>query len=262
MEKKTKISNGVNIEQFTKIVNGNSLNNYMKNKFNFFCSLTSIKSNIPYCGGSYIGKNVVITAAHCVDGLNTTQIFARFNKNNLNHKGIYFTVKKIEVHPDYDSKTMDNDIAIIYLHRYPSNYNVNNIFLPDAELSKSIYNKYKYAFIIGYGVNKEGGNQPIKLQGSLIRIMDKSQTDIPSNWITENMIIAGDYNDINNPNDNEDTCQGDSGGPLFGRYGKNREMILMGLTSWGVGCALDKYPGVYTKVGNYTNWIYKRIFFS
>ena len=48
-----------------------------------------------------------------------------------------------------------------------------------------------------------------------------------------------------------------SGGPLFEKYGKNNEFVLMGITSWGVGCALDNFPGVYTKVGNYRKWVYE-----
>lgn len=46
-----------------------------------------------------------------------------------------------------------------------------------------------------------------------------------------------------------DHPQGDSGGPLICN-GK-----LMGIVSWGISCANPRYPGVYTKVSNYVDWI-------
>ena len=52
----------------------------------------------------------------------------------------------------------------------------------------------------------------------------------------------------------KDACVGDSGGPLICLNDQN-EPVLHGLISWGVQCALDKYPGIYTRVGSYLNWI-------
>ena len=61
------------------------------------------------------------------------------------------------------------------------------------------------------------------------------------------------------PTIGKDTCQGDSGGPLlepkFDRDGYPR-YELAGITSWGIGCALG-FPGVYTRVSNYVDWIEK-----
>ena len=42
--------------------------------------------------------------------------------------------------------------------------------------------------------------------------------------------------------DEKDSCQGDSGGPLFAT--RNNKHYVVGITSWGIGCALPEYPGV------------------
>ena len=264
MNKETKIINGLTIENFNKnnqlkIINGNTASNAFKKKYNFFCSITTQFSGIPYSGGSYIGKNIVLTAAHVVyenNGINSIRI--RFNKKNLYDTGLIFSVKKILIHPNYNNETFDNDIALLFLDKNPSDFNIKIMFLPDNRLNKIIYNINKPGIIMGYGVTKfNTNNQPNQLKYSLIKILDKKKVNIPPSYLTPNMIVAGDYNDPNDPNDNEDTCQGDSGGPLFGNYGYKRSPIIMGITSWGIGCGLDNYPGVYTKVGNYTNWIYQ-----
>jgi hypothetical protein len=52
-----------------------------------------------------------------------------------------------------------------------------------------------------------------------------------------------------------DSCKGDSGGPLVWRAGDGP--VLVGVVSWGDGCACELRYGVYTQVASYTDWIGK-----
>ena len=44
----------------------------------------------------------------------------------------------------------------------------------------------------------------------------------------------------------KDSCQGDSGGPLFATSGGRR--IQLGVVSYGLGCGVPAFPGVYAEV--------------
>lgn len=238
-----------------RIINGQSVHN--KNNHSYFASISLKGNNAPFCGGSYIGRNIVITAAHCLDdGLKSSDIVVQFKKNNLLDQGIQYNLRSFLIHPEYNSTTLDNDIAIIFLKGNPSKRGIKKLHLPKIH-QNWIYKIDRKCMILGYGYTQNNGNQPFKLQRVIIKIMDKNGAlnFYEPETITNNMFLAADFQNINDPSDNKDACTGDSGGPLFTWINKKR--YLIGIVSWGYGCGLDLYPGVYTKVNNYRKWIHK-----
>ena len=66
--------------------------------------------------------------------------------------------------------------------------------------------------------------------------------------ITDTMLCAG-YPNVGG----KDACQGDSGGPFV--CNDNGNAVIAGVVSWGIGCALPNYPGVYARVTPVLSWI-------
>nr|CAI5866442.1 unnamed protein product [Callosobruchus analis] len=79
---------------------------------------------------------------------------------------------------------------------------------------------------------------------------DCRNTNYSSKMISDNMLCAG-YPDTGK----KDSCQGDSGGPLVTRKRNSSRYEVIGIVSWGNGCARPGYPGVYTRVTQYVDWI-------
>ena len=77
----------------------------------------------------------------------------------------------------------------------------------------------------------------------------------PNPRVVESMICTADFQDA------QDACQGDSGGPLmcggeeYSQEGGGGGEFQCGIVSWGKDCAVAPYPGVYTQVSYFVDWI-------
>jgi trypsin len=192
-----------------------------------------------------ISKRFVLTAAHCTPYYGTTGF----------HIGAYSRldgrfVESLDsvVHPSYDYFGSDirNDIALIWLAE-----DVDDI--PYVKISSEMINESGTSMtVIGLGMTDQYDyySESPYLQQADVDYVDSGvcRLDYPKETIDAGMMCAS--------NGRKDSCDGDSGGPLLLTPSEDvTEDSLVGIVSWGYGCGDSRYPGVYTRISCFYDWI-------
>uniref|UniRef100_A0A3Q2XA31 Transmembrane serine protease 5 n=1 Tax=Hippocampus comes TaxID=109280 RepID=A0A3Q2XA31_HIPCM len=221
--------------------------------------LTSLYySNRHTCGGSIITSQWIVTAAHCVHKLPQvsswavhTGVVTRSLPKTTEPTG--HAVEKIVYNKNYNHVSHDSDIALMKL-RTPLNFSdtVRPVCLPQFDYDPPGGTQ---CWISGWGYTQpDGGEEGVTLRQTsapvpIISTNKCNSSCMYNGEITPRMLCAG-YSE-----GKVDACQGDSGGPLVCQ--DDNVWRLMGVVSWGNGCAEPNHPGVYTKVAKFLGWIYE-----
>lgn len=212
------------------------------------------------CGASIISESFVLTAAHCVIDANgkdlpASAFTARLGEHNLkvdNEGSVDIPVSKVTKHKEFVRRTYKNDIALLKLSRKAKfSLTVQPVCLPYGTQERAALTGRK-AFVAGWGTTSfDGPSSDILLQVQFpIWDFDECKEAYKNDLaITSEYLCAGDLKGA------KDSCQGDSGGPMMLPAGPENRFYQYGIVSFGKKCATPGFPGVYTNLRLYLNWI-------
>jgi secreted trypsin-like serine protease len=220
-------------------------------------SLQRSDTQAHYCGASIRDARWLITAGHCAVNLQPTDVLAVAGTHYLTASDPRLRIQRIIVNKQFikqfNGVTYDYDIALIMLDQ-------PLVFGPELQPIPPVSAAEEEAIVpgtllytSGWGATSEGGQGVSTLRSVSVPSVPTADCNNPFSYgdrVSDRMLCAGDAQG------GRDACQGDSGGPLStAQAGTGAKLI--GVVSWGEGCARAGKPGVYARVSALNSWIEK-----
>jgi len=206
-------------------------------RYPYVASLLNFGS--PYCGGTLIRSEWILSAAHCA-GRGNQIIIGHYYLDNIPQNAEIIDIEYEITHPDYNNDTKDNDIMLVKLAT-PSSFPTINFDIVQLDQGLNVTT-------IGWGHTEYLGIFSNVLLEVEVDIVDNNQcNELYNGDILDSMICAA--------RDGKDACQGDSGGPLIIKGSTPDKDTQVGVVSWGIECARKDSPGVYARLSTAHNFI-------
>ncbi|KAH9402019.1 hypothetical protein TYRP_016591 [Tyrophagus putrescentiae] len=240
-----------------KIINGSTA---VHGRYPWLVSL--LLNNRHHCGGSLINEEWVVTAAHCVYRLKANRFKVKLGGHRRASTpeltSMEVNASRVIAHTGFSYATFADDVALVKLpFKVPYSPFIRPICLPTpTELKTTAFER---ATVAGWGKLRAGGVSAETLQELELPLVDNGLCQTWYKQQGKSIAIRPTQICAGLEKGGQDACQGDSGSPLMVTDPITSRVSVIGIVSAGIGCALPKLPGLYTRVTAYTDWIDKTI---